>query len=668
MSTLPVFPCVPTTPVPRSRIHHFYTCCRDDLRLHALALAAVCGLGVSTTSRLALFVVFARPSGASWWLCLPTLLVGLCNDLVNILAVLFPFVVSLWVLSPAFHRSAMGRLLLAVQLWLGLFVVLFLAVVEFFFFKEFNARFNLVAVDYLIYPHEVFGNIVESYHVVPVLLIVAIVAATPLIAAWRWIMEEGVPQQGMLRRLTWMMGYVAVLALLMTLFSTHSLDFSTNRIVNEISANGVSSFFEALHTNHLDYPALYRTVEPHRSAELLQRQLATDTSRTLSDDSLHRISTGSSLGLGKLNVVVIVEESFGCEQVDACGAGASVDQAVASTLFPLTPSLNALAKQGLFFTRAYATGTRTVRGLEAITASFPPIPSESIVKRPGNEHLATWGSVMRDNGYHTSFLYGGYSQFDNMGAFYRSNGYSVSDRLDIDHPRFTNIWGVCDQDLFDHARAYFDQRAASGQPFFSVIMTTSNHSPYTFPVGVDGVRPHGGGRRDGVRYADFALGEFFDKSKSASWFNDTLFVVVADHGARVYGSQQFPLASYQIPLLLLATGHLKAGEATMPISQIDIAPTVLGLLGLPYTAPFFGQNAFAEADSDRVLLLNHNHDVALFKQGKLAVLGLRNAAATYDCKLDTAQLHLVVKDEHLLDLGAAYYQSAFDMFMHHTYR
>lgn len=156
---------------------------------------------------------------------------------------------------------------------------------------------------------------------------------------------------------------------------------------------------------------------------------------------------------------------------------------------------------------------------------------------------------------------------------------------------------------------------------------------------------------------------FSDKSKSASWFNDTLLVVVADHGARVYGSQQFPLASYQIPLLLLATGHLKAGEATMPISQIDIAPTVLGLLGLPYTAPFFGQNAFAEADSDRVLLLNHNHDVALFKQGKLAVLGLRNAAATYDCKLDTAQLHLVVKDEHLLDLGAAYYQSAFDMFI-----
>lgn len=670
MSTNPVVPCQPITPVGflNSRINHLLACCHADLRLRVLTLVAACTLCVSTISRLILFVVFARPSGASEWLLLPTLSVGLGNDLVNIWAVLLPFVISLWLLPPAFHRSAGGRVVLGLQVWLGLSAVLFLAVVEFLFFKEFNARFNLVAVDYLIYPHEVFGNIAESYHVVPVALTVAVIAATPLIAAWQWVMAAPVPQQRLLHRLRRLIGYTAVPGVLLTVFSTHSLDFSANRVVNEIAANGVSSFFEALHTNHLDYPAFYRTGEPSRVAALLHRQLATDSSRTAPDDALQRSSAASGAGLGRLNVVVIVEESLGCEQVDTCGSGASVDQAVASALFPASPRLDGLAKQGLFFTRAYASGTRTVRGLEAITASFPPIPSESIVKRPGNEHLATWGAVMRDNGYHTSFLYGGYSQFDNMGAFYRGNGYSVSDRLDIDHPRFANIWGVCDQDLFDHARAYFDERSASGKPFFSIIMTTSNHSPYTFPVGVDSVRPHGGGRRDGVRYADHALGEFFDKSKSASWFANTLFMVVADHGARVYGSQQFPLASYQIPLLLFAPEHLKPGEVTMPISQIDIAPTVLGLLGLPYTAPFFGQNVFAQADPDRVLLLNHNHEVALYKQGKLAVLGLHNAADTYDCALDTAQLHSTAKDEGLLDLASAYYQSAFDMFMHHTYR
>lgn len=670
MSTTSIVSCEPTTRVAplRSRLAHLLSCCRADLRLRVLALVAVYILGVSTIARLVLYVVFARSNGASEWLLVPTLTLGLLNDLVNIPALLLPLVLSLWLLPPAFNRSSVGRAVLGLQVWLGLFAMLFLAVVEFFFFKEFNARFNLVAVDYLIYPHEVFGNIVASYHIVPVALTVAVIAATPLIAAWQWMMAAPVPQQRLLHRLIRLIGYAAVVGLLLTVFSTHSLDFSSNRVVNEIAANGVSSFFEALHTNHLDYPAFYRTGEPGRMAELLHRQLATDASRTPPDDALHRRSAAAGAGLGKLNVVVIVEESLGCEQVDTCGGGASINQAVTSTQSPSTPRLDGLAKQGLFFTRAYASGTRTVRGLEAITASFPPIPSESIVKRPGNEHLATWGSVMRDNGYHTSFLYGGYSQFDNMGPFYRSNGYSISDRLDIDHPRFANIWGVCDQDLFDHARAYFDERSASGQPFFSIIMTTSNHSPYTFPLGVDGVRPHGGGRRDGVRYADYALGEFFDKSQNAAWFAHTLFVVVADHGARVYGSQQFPLASYQIPLLILAPGRLQPREATMPVSQIDIAPTVLGLLGLPYTAPFFGQNVFAQADPDRVLLLNHNHDVALYQQGKLAVLGLHNAADTYDCTLDTAQLHPAAKDEHLLDLAAAYYQSGFAMFMHHTYR
>ena len=670
MSTTSIVSCVSTTRAVslRSRLEYLLTCCRADLRLRVLALVTAYVLGVASMLRLVLFIVFARQNGASEWLLVPTLTLGLLNDLVNIPAVALPLVLSLWLLPPAFHRLPVGRAMLAIQVWLGLFAVLFFAVVEFLFFKEFNARFNLVAVDYLIYPHEVFGNIAESYHVVAVALTVAVIAATPLIAAWHWMMAAPVPQQRLLHRLARLLGYAGVSGLLLAVFSTHSLDFSDNRVVNEIAANGVSSFFEALHTNHLDYSAFYRTGETGRMAELLQRQLATDTSRTPPDDALHRRSAAAGAGLGKLNVVVIVEESLGCEQVDACGSGTSIDQAVSSTLSPLTPRLDGLAKQGLFFTRAYASGTRTVRGLEAITASFPPIPSEAIVKRPGSEHLATWGSVMRENGYHTSFLYGGYSQFDNMGPFYRSNGYNVSDRLDIEHPRFANIWGVCDQDLFDHARAYFDERSANGEPFFSIIMTTSNHSPYTFPVGVDGVRPHGGGRRDGVRYADYALGEFFDKSKNAAWYANTLFVVVADHGARVYGSQQFPLASYQIPLLFLAPGRLQPREVTMPVGQIDIAPTVLGLFGLPYTAPFFGENVFAQADQDRVLLLNHNHDVALYKQGKLAVLGLHNTADTYDCALDTAQLRPAAKDERLLDLAAAYYQGAFDMFMHHAYR
>lgn len=639
----------------------------SDTRFSILLTTGLCYLIVSILLRLVLFFIFAAPT-TSVIVLFPTVGLGVINDLVTLLAILGPLSLYLFILPGKFHQSVMGRIILAGIIWAEFFTMMYLAVIQYYFFKEFNARFNLVAVDYLLYPHEVFGNIVASYHVVSFLIIVAVYASVMLITYWNKLKKTSIPQQSLSIRARWIAVHTVLTVLCLSLFSTHSFDFSQNRIVNEIGADGISSFFEALHTNHLDYNALYRTGDSQVFSSLLKKELATDTSRTQANGSdINRVSTGSSYGLGKLNVVVIVEESFGCEQVDACGQGLEIDAAMATSSVRLTPELDKLAKQGVFFNKAYATGTRTVRGLEAITASFPPIPSESIVKRPGNDHIATWGKVMQDNGYHASFIYGGFSQFDNMKTFYAGNGYAVSDRLDIENPRFTNIWGVSDQDLFDHARTYFDQREASGAPFFSIIMTTSNHSPYTFPVGIDGVRPHGGNRMDGIRYADYALGEFFAKSKNASWYGNTLFVVVADHGARVYGSERIPLQSYEIPLLIMASGHVLPQQVASPISQMDIAPTVLGLLGLPYQAPFFGQNVFATNEQSRVLLFNHNHDVALYQDGKLAVLGLNNTLHTYRCRLGEDRLEEIAADNAVADLAAAYYQTAFNLFTQHTY-
>lgn len=640
----------------------------SDARLSILLTLGIVYLSVSLLLRIVLFIVFASPEGASAIILPSTLGLGVINDLATLCALLAPLSLYLFAVPGKFHHSLPGRMLLASAAWIGFFAILFLAVAQYYFFKEFNARFNLVAVDYLIYPHEVFENIFESYHVVSIMILVAAYASIMLGVSWNAFSKSTVPTQPFAQRARWIGAHALLLTLLLSLLSTHSLDFSNNRIVNEITADGISSFFEALHTNHLDYNALYRTGDPQLLSKILKTELATDASRSQASGSdINRVAAGSAQGLGKLNVVVIVEESFGCEQVDACGHGLDIDAAVNASSNQLTPELDKLAKQGIFFNKAYATGTRTVRGLEAITASFPPIPSESIIKRPGNDHIATWGKVMRENGYHTSFLYGGFSQFDNMKAFYAGNGYEVSDRLDVEHPRFTNIWGVSDQDLFDHARTYFDQRATNGAPFFSIIMTTSNHSPYTFPVGIDGVRPHGGSRHDGIRYADYALGEFFAKSKTAPWYNNTLFVVVADHGARVYGSEKIPLQSYEVPLLIMAPGHVQPQQIASPVSQIDIAPTVLGLLGLPYTAPFFGQNVFTENEASKILLFNHNHDVALYQNGKLAVLGLHNSLHTYKYRLGEDRLEDVADDRTLADLATAYYQTAFNLFTQHAY-
>jgi phosphoglycerol transferase MdoB-like AlkP superfamily enzyme len=275
---------------------------------------------------------------------------------------------------------------------------------------------------------------------------------------------------------------------------------------------------------------------------------------------------------------------------------------------------------------------------------------------------------MRDNGYHTSFLYGGYGYFDNMNHFYGSNGFALSDRTDIPEPAFANIWGVSDEDLFRHALDYFDGVHQSGQPFFSIIMTTSNHTPYTFPPGVPGVPAEGGGRRAGIRYADYALGRLFAMAPQHAWFDNTLFVIVADHDARVYGRAQVPVKHYRIPLLLYAPGRVPPAMVETPTSQMDIAPTVLGLLGLPYTAPFYGEDVLAaRAGQFHPILLNHNHDVALLMADQMVVLGLNRRAETYRYDAAADRLEPLPEDRELTDLATAYYQTAFELFKEHRF-
>ena len=595
---------------------------------------------------------------------LPAILgLGLLNDLEQLPALLVPVALALLLLPAPWDRTRMRGAGFA-GLAVVIFGLLFLCALEYFFFEEFDARFNLVAVDYLIYPTEVIGNIRDTYAVGPVSAALAGIALLATAALWPWVRAqtgEAAPRRTRLHLLLALLAASALGAVVPPVGG----QLGGNRVAGELAANGAQRFFEALRTNHLEYPAYYRTGNEAALTALLQRDWsggggAFDPQRAGGLARRH----DAAPGLGKFNVVVLSEESFGAEFVGAYGDARG-----------LTPEFDALARQGLLFTHAYATGTRTVRGLEAITASLPPIPSESVLKRPGGDHIATWGSVMRELGYHTSFLYGGYGSFDNMNAFYRGNGFDVSDRTDIRDPKFSNIWGVSDEDLMRHAIGYFDQRAAEGKPFFSIVMSTSNHKPYTFPAGVPGVKPEGGGREMGIRYADHAIGEFFREARKHDWFDRTVFVVVADHGARVYGSSEIPLYSYEIPLLILAPGHVAPAKADVATSQIDIAPTVLGMLGVAYEAPFFGQDVLHWGGAPRTLLFNHNHSVAAFRDGHLAILDLNRKVSCERYERAAGAAHrgndrftAETCDPALVDLATAYFQIGYDLFTRRAYQ
>jgi len=613
--------------------------------------------------RLLLWAQFGLPAQVTLAQLPGILGMGVFSDLAQLPWLLLPVALVLTLLPRDRERRWARRFRFA-GLVAILFGLLFLGGLEYFFFEEFNARFNLVAVDYLIYPTEVMGNINDTYSVGPLSLGFLAVALLAAFAWWPWI-EAGVPGASS-RRIRW--GWIAVLAALAS-GSAVAIDADAgavfaNRVANELAANGTARFFSALRTNHLEYPAYYRTGDSMYLRAVLRDDLG-HGGAPFEDGRAEGLARthAATAGLGPLNIVVLAEESFGAEFVGSYG-----------DVRGLTPEFDALAQQGLLFTHAYATGTRTVRGLEAISASFPPIPSESILKRPGGDHVATWGSVMRELGYETSFLYGGYGTFDNMNAFYRGNGFDISDRTDIPSPRFANIWGVSDEDLFAHAIDYFDARAAAGKPFFSIVMSTSNHKPFTFPAGIEGVKAEGGGREAGIRYADHAIGEFFRAARSRAWFKDTIFVVVADHGARVYGAATIPLFSYEIPMLILAPGHVAPARVDVATSQIDIAPTVLGLLGLAYQAPFFGQDVLHWGGAARTLLFNHNHTVAAFRDGHLAILDLnrkvsceRYERAAGSARRESDRFTAETCDEGLVDLATAYFQLGYELFTRHEY-
>ncbi len=466
----------------------------------AIALAALY-LCLGAVTRLVLWARFGTAADVSLADLPLLLLAGLVNDLVTSLYVVTPLVLYLLLAPDGWHRSRISRALLATGFVATLGALIYIAAAEFFFFEEFDARFNLVAFDYLRFPEEVFVDIWEAYPVIKVMLVTVLLAAAITWALRRHLLA-GTDAPSVLRgRLGPFAVHASLLAAAIAWYPTDALSWSSNRVENELLQNGYSSFFRAIRTNEIDYHDFYASRQPAANLSVLAQALGAGGGQFthLAEGRLDRRFPARPDGLGQLNVVVISSESFGAKFSRLYGSDRD-----------LTPNFDAYAKRGLWFRHTYASGTRTVRGLEALTASFPPIPTVSIVRRPGNDGIATWGRVMRDLGYQTSFLYGGYGYFDNMNAFYQGNGFEVLDREAIDRVRFENIWGVADEDLFDLAIKHCGQLHEQGKPFFSIVMTTSNHKPFTFRPGLEdfGIPERGGGRKAGVRYADYALGYF----------------------------------------------------------------------------------------------------------------------------------------------------------------
>lgn len=616
--------------------------------LSIATLSALLALGASTLTRLGLLAWTASEVPVALW---PGIFArGLYFDLASLGFALPLLLVYEATLPNRLRHSLTHRIARALWLWLLLAMLLFNALAEATFWQEFSTRFNFIAVDYLVYTHEVIGNIRESYPIGWLLAGVAIAAGIALWALRKPIARADQHNLDWRRRLALLALAVLLPVLSYRIANVDQMRWSGNAFADELSGNGLFTFAAAARRNALSYPRFYATL-PQAQADAILAALGMARPPLSQPDQVAPAPlppAHTPFRKPPKNLVLISVESLSARFLGHYGNTAGI-----------TPNLDRLARHGLTFEQVFATGTRTVRGLEALSLGTPPAPGQSIVRRPNNDHLTTLGSVLAQQGIKPYFIYGGYGYFDNMNAYFRGNGYRVIDRTDFPAASIPheNIWGVADEALYENTLRQLDRDAAAGQAFFAHVMTTSNHRPYTYPDGRIDI-PSPGGREGAVKYTDYAIGRFIDEASTKPWFADTLFVIVADHCSSVAGRVHLPVEKYHIPLIFYAPALLPAGSNERLMSQIDIVPTLLDAMGSNGVDQFFGHSIFRTGPADDRAFISNYQELGYLRHGMLTVLAPKQHVEAYAVDPATYEATPTAVDASLRDEAIAWYQTS----------
>lgn len=550
-------------------------------------------------------------------------------------------------------RNQIRLVLFSIAIFIATLLIIQNAISEFFFWNEFGVRYNFIAVDYLVYTNEVIKNIMESYPVVPLFTGVGII--TGLISYYivkksHYFLHNLPSFKEKLKLSSIYVGLFLIgLILIPTLAKQET---SQNIFANELQANGLYRFYLAFMNSELDYDKFYKTMPEKDAFALLKVQIP-----EIKDLSTEREIKSDKPEIHK-NVVLITIESLSADFMKCYGNENNI-----------TPFLDSLSTKSTMFSNLYAVGNRTIRGLEAVTLCLPPSPGESIVKRKDNKNKFSTGSIFKQKGYTVKYLYGGDAYFDNMEDFFMGNGYDIVDKKTMkpEEITFSNVWGVCDEDMAKKAIKVMNEEAKTGKPFFNHWMTVSNHRPFTYPAGKIDIPNDTKSRDGGVKYTDYALKQFFKMAKKQSWYKNTVFVVLADHCASSAGKTELPIDKYHIPAMIF--DPTKPGKINpILMSQIDIMPTLFGMLNFNYTSKFYGQDANAPNFKERALIATYQ-DLGLIKQNKLTIISPKQKAKQFDLIPDTKvkDQNFILKyeekpvkkmDETLVKKTVAFYQTA----------
>ena len=601
-----------------------------------------------------LYIVRAFITGFLYDLCVGTLFLSLYT----IYLLLFP---KKWV------GFLFDKVFTYFYLSLIFIIIYFSLLAEIPFWDEFEVRFNFIAVDYLIYTYEVVENINQSYPLpLVIVLLIGLIAITFFIFSRLDVFKKTFSDKiTFSNRLLYAIPVLVTSCILGLIMKNKQADFSNNLIINELGKNGTFSFISAYQSNELDYETFYPKLPEKKAYSILKSNLLQENQKytSVNYDDLSRFTKGETEQ--KPNIIVIAIESFSADFLTEFGNKEN-----------LTPNYDQLSKESIFFTNLYATGTRTVRGMEALTLSVPPTPGNSIVRRPNNQNLFSVSTIVKAKNYQPYFIYGGDGYFDNMNNFFGGQGFNIIDRnrgnplsdeikterfqIKDNEVSFENAWGICDEDLYRQSIKYADKSTQEKKHFFQFVMTTSNHKPYTFPNGK--INLPQGERNGAVKYTDYALGKFISDSKKKPWFKNTVFLIVADHCASSAGKWEINIAKHHIPAIIYNL-HKQSQKINRLTSQIDLMPTLFGYLGWNYNTNFYGKDINQTKIGDERAFVGNYRTLGLLRNNLFTQIDDRKRVKQFTVSgADQTLSEVNFKNEDLISETISYYQTASERF------
>ena len=622
----------------------------------------VIGLCITTLSRIFLFLVFKERvvENEDYE---NIFLIGLRFDLILICYLAFLPAVLISLLPDSILHYFKKFLNFYFIFFLFLFLLMELSTLD--FINQYDTRPNRLFLDYLIYPKEVVGTLIKSY--LPSLIITTILLGIALFFAFKHGKKLFYPQESNYKTKLLLFLFVAFFLFWGargSLTSKRPINgsnaiFCSDQMTNSLGLNSLYTVaFAAYAMKHEGDVKKYGKMDELEAYSRVKKYMDVTEFIPSEVPFLHLQKPDTTQP--KYNVVIFLQESLGAEYV-GCLNG-----------LPLTPELDKLSKEGLLFTNLYCTGTRSVRGIEQVTAGFLPNPSESIVKLSGSQQgFFTLADAFGRQNYDTSFIYGGMANFDNMASFFNGNGFkNIIDETDFDKDgkkyALKGTWGYSDEDLVVKANEYF--KSLGNKPFFSLMFSTSNHEPFEFPDGrIQLYEQPKNSVHNAMKYADFSIGKFFELAKKESYFKNTIFVVIADHNTRTYGKNLVPVNKFHIPALIIAPNVEKGSTYDNLASQMDIPSTVLALSGITTKTPMVGRNLLKlpKGTKGRTIMLFHE-TYAFRVDDDIVILNPNAKPLQFKVKSDT-ELIPVALDEELAKDALAHIVASSNLYKKRVY-